>query len=228
MTPDQVRAALAGELSPPILVTGSGAAALVFYACADRGWEFRFDLDAAAARQVREEAYLAPPSGLRVIALNLDGASDRVQNMLLKVLEEPPGATRFVLAASERPLATVASRCRVLVLGLTVPEAVNATAEDVAAVGTAIRAARARLPSLLYETVRGWWKNAAQGRLPEPVRLLPAWAAEAATGRWRVFSPDLAPGVSPKLAVRLLAELSRHPGSRLAPAVALETVFSQE
>jgi len=89
-------------------------------------------------------------------------------------------------------------------------------------------AARARQSELLYQTVRGWWKNAPQGEQPGPVRLLPVWAAEALSGRWRVFSPDLVPGVSPELAFRLLAELSKRPGSRLGPAAALETVFRQE
>jgi hypothetical protein len=228
VTPEQVRAALAGDLPAATLVTGPGSGALVFYASAGRGWDFRFDLDAAAARQVREDACRSVPSGLRVIALNLDGASERVQNMLLKVLEEPPETTRFVLAASERPLATVVSRCRVLVLGLTVPEPATASAEDVAAVGTVIRAARTRQPALLYQTVRGWGKNMPAGQQCEPARLLSAWAAEALSGQWRVFGPDLAPGVRPELAYRLLAELSKSPGSRLAAAVALETVFRQE
>jgi DNA polymerase III, delta subunit len=227
MTPDQVQFQLAGELAPATLVTGPGAGLLVAGQAGALGWTLWYDLSAAEARQVREEACLAPVSGLRVTALVLDGASDRVQDMLLKVLEEPPEATRFVLASTGRPLPTVVSRCRVLVLGPGEPEAVAAAA-DVAAVGAVIRAARARQPSVLYPAVRGWWKDAAPGKEPEPFRLLRAWAAEAASGRWRVFSPDLAPGVSPQRAVRLLAELARYPGSRLAPAVALETVFSQE
>lgn len=228
MTPEQVLAQLSGELPPATLVTGSGAGLVVAGLAGACGWTLWYDLSAADARQVREEACLAAPSGLRVIVLNLDGASEQVQNMLLKVLEEHPVTTRFVLTAARRPLPTVVSRCRVLVLGQSGPEAVTATAADIAAVGTAIRAARARQPSVLYPVVRGWWKSAAPGKEPEPVRLLRAWSAEAASGRWQVFSPGLAPGVSPERAVRLLAELARYPGSRLGPAVALETVFSQE
>jgi hypothetical protein len=228
MTPEQVLVQLAGDLPPATLVTGSGAGLVVAGLAGASGWTFWYDLSAADARQVREEASLAAPSGLRVIMLSLDGASDRVQDMLLKVLEEPPETTRFVLAATRSPLPTVVSRCRVLVLGAGEPEAVTAAAADIAAVGIAIRAARARQPSVLYQVVRDWRKNAAPGKEPEPVRLLRAWSAEAASGRWRVFSPHLAPGVSADRAVKLLAELARYPGSRLGPAVALETVFSQE
>jgi hypothetical protein len=219
MTPDQVRAELGGELPPSVLVLGRGAGELVFRACSDRGWEFRWDVNAEAARQVLAEAALAPLRDLRVIALSLDGASEQVQNMLLKVLEEPSADTRFILAATARPLPTVVSRSRVLVLGHEAREVPAASTQDKAVVAAAVRAARSRQPLVLAQAVREW--------KPEHHRLLEAWATEAATGRWARFSADLAPGVTPDQALRLLAELTRRAGSKLAPVVALDLVFSQ-
>jgi DNA polymerase III, delta subunit len=218
MTPEQVRVQLAGSLPPALLVLGPQAWALASEA-AGPGWDVRETLDAQVARQVRADAWMSPAEGGRVFLLRLDGVTEQVQHMLLKVLEEPPPGIRFVLAASRRPLKTVASRCLVLTLGSTgdvgdVPEV-----RDVAAVGAAIKAARAGQVHELSEAVRGW--------APAHAGLLSMWAGEAASGRWRVFGPGLAPGVSQVQALRLAAELGRWRGSRLGPAVALEQVFSR-
>ena len=218
MTPEQVLAELAGELPPATLVLGPGAGALVLGACAVHGWPFRFDLNAAAARDIRDNAWWAS-RGARVTALNLDGASAQVQNMLLKTLEEPPDCTRFVLAAARRPLPTVVSRCRVLVAAREAgPE--PADSRDKAAVASVVRAARSGQAALLAQNLRGW--------LPAQAQLLAVWAAEAVSGQWKVFGPDIAPGVSPEQALRLLTELARYPGARLGTRVALEAVFSGE
>jgi len=219
VTPDQVLAELAGDLPSATLVLGPGAGALVFEACADRGWTFRWDLNAAAARQVRDEAQMLPPSGLRVMVLSLENASVQVQNMLLKILEEPPASTRFVLAAESRPLPTVVSRCRVLVLGR---EAAGESPDpkDKAAVAAALRAARSGQPALLAQALRNW--------VPAQAGLLAVWAAEAVSGRWAVFGPDAVPGVSSGQALRLLTELARYQGTRLGTLVALQEVFSPE
>jgi hypothetical protein len=214
VTPEQVRDALRGDLPPATLVLGPGARMLVLGALPEYGWR---DLDADAARQIRAEAYLAAPSGLRVIVACLDGASLRVQNMLLKVMEEPPPSTRFVLAAVKHPLPTVVSRCRVLVIGQEVARE-EPDPRDKTAVATAVRAARSGQSSLLAQALRSW--------VPAQARLLSVWAAEAASGQWAVFSSDTVPGVSPEQAMRLLAELARYPGAKLGALAALESVFS--
>jgi hypothetical protein len=216
MTPDQVIAELAGDLAPATLVLGPGSWPLVTQAAGPE-WLLRHDLSAGDARQVRESAWLLPCGSLRVIALCLDKVTAQGQNMLLKVLEEPPAGTRFVLAAERRPLPTVVSRCRVLVVG---QEAAGEPADprDKAAVSTALRAARSGQAVLLAQTLRNW--------LPAQARLLAVWAAEAASGQWKVFDSGTAPGVSADQAVRLLAELACYPGAKLGALVALETVFS--
>lgn len=224
MTPEQVRAALAGELPPATLVLGAGAWELLWSA-AGPDWTYREGLDAATARLIRQEADLRATGQRRVTALRMDGVTPLVQNMLLKLLEEPPADTRFVLAAEKRPLPTVASRCRVLVLGSHDRETPEAGPQDVAAVAAAVKAARTGRIPVLAGLVRDWYKAADPGKQPEPVRLLGMWAAEAACGRWKAFGPDLAPGVTPAQAYALLAELDRFAPARLAPVTALERAF---
>jgi hypothetical protein len=220
VTPEQVRAELAGDLAPSTLVLGSGAGVLVSGVCAGHGWAYRDGLNAEAARQVRDEAWFSPLDGLRVTALCMDGASARVQNMLLKTLEEPPAGTRFVLAAGAWPLPTVVSRCRVLVLGQAVADAEVPDDRDLAAVGSALRMARAGERPALARAIRAW--------SPACPVLLVTWAAEAASGRWAVFSPGFAAGTGQDQAVRLLAELSRWGTARIGLQVALDRVLGPE
>jgi hypothetical protein len=175
-------------------------------------------LSPADVRQLRENVWLLPARGVRVVALCLDKASVQVQNMLLKVLEEPPSGTRFVLTGERRPLDTVVSRCRVLVVGQEAAEG-ETDPRDKAAVATALRAARSGQTALLAQALRGW--------VPAQAKLLTVWAAEAASGQWKAFGPDTVPGVSTDQAMRLLTELARYPGAKLGALVALETVFSQ-
>lgn len=217
MTPEQVLAELAGELPPATLVLGPGAWALVAQAAGPE-WLLQHDLAAGDARQVRESAWLLPRGGVRVVALGLDKASEQVQHMLLKVVEEPPPGTRFVLAAEHRPLPTVVSRCRLLVAGR--EEAQDAAdSRDKAAVAAAVRAARSGQGVLLAQTLRNW--------VPAQARLLTVWAAEAVSGQWKVFGPDTAPGVSTEQAMRLLTELARYPGAKAGTFAAFDAAFAQ-
>lgn len=217
MTPDQVLAALAGDLPPATLVLGDGAWPLVGQA-AGPDWLLKWDLAASDARRVRESVFLLPLDGLRVIALCLDKASDQVLNMLLAMLEDPPTGTRFVLAATERPLDTVVSRCWLLPLAAAVAAPVPPPAAEVNVVAAAVKAACGGSPQALTAVLRGWQ--------PVHARWLAAWAAEVAAGRYRLFAPGLVPGVTRSQAVNLLAELSRHrTGTRLAAHVSLERAF---
>jgi hypothetical protein len=220
MTPEQAKTALAGDLPPVLLVAGPGAAKLVFEASLEHRWtRWWFDLTAASAREIIAEAWLVPESP-RVTALNMDGASIQVQNMLLKVLEEPPPGNSFVLAASGPLLDTVLSRCQVLRAGAGPEEAAVPDSRDVLAVGGAVRAARAGNSVQLAQMVREW--------SPARAQLLVQWAAEAAAGRWKVFAETAVPGVRPEQALRLLQELAVRAGSRLAPVVALQASFPAE
>jgi hypothetical protein len=216
MTPEQAREALARELPPTLLLLGRGAGVVLLEACGDLNWTYRYELNAAAAREIRDGAWTVPGGQVRVYALNMAKAGAQVQNTLLKTLEEPPPGCRFVLAAERALLPTVMSRCRLLVLGAA-QEAEIAGAADKTAVATALKAAQSGSAALLVQAVRGW--------TPAQVTVLTAWAAEAASGRWEDFSPGFAPGVTPEQALRVLEGLSRWPGAKLAPVVALERAF---
>jgi DNA polymerase III delta subunit-like protein len=229
MTPEQVRAHLAGSLPPATLVRGADAWELAASAAAP-GWQLRADLDMAAVREVLAAAYLLPSAAdARVYLMSLDGASAMVQNALLKVLEEPLPTSRFVLsaAADAMVLPTIASRCRLLPLARS-RASVAFDARARGAVAAAIDAAREGRHAELAALVRGWWSEsplAGQSRPPH-LHLLEAWAAEAASGRWARFDPGFAPGVRPAQALRLLGELARCPGARLGPTTALDRAFS--
>jgi hypothetical protein len=222
VTPEQVRAALEGDLPPATLVRGAGAWELA--GALDRpAWHVTGKLDAAAAREVHRTAWLRPTGEQRVYLICLDGASAAAQNSLLKVLEEPPATTRFVLASAGRVLPTIASRCRLLPLSGTADDPAMADPRIRMSVAAAVDAARRGQHLRLAATVRGWFKETPKDA-PQP-RVLAAWAAEAASQRWRAFGPDFAPGVTPSEALQLLADLARMPGARLAPQVALARVF---
>jgi hypothetical protein len=217
VTPDEVTLAVCHSRSAAVLVLGPG------------GWELLdrlrdviplhsvyAALAADDVRVLREELWMASER-TRTVAVNLNGASERVQNMLLKALEDPPGQVRFVLASAVRPLPTVVSRCWAVTLGREAAASGLPEPADVAEVGTALRTA-ADQPAMLAAALRGI--------LPAQVRLLARWASEAATGRWQTFGPDFAPDIDPVRAQALVAELARWDGTRLGPLVALRKAFS--
>lgn len=222
MTPAEVRAVLARRLPPVTLVLGPGAWELVTDQAEAAG---AFDvvairtLTADLAREVIRQAHVA--GGLSFI-IGLDEASEAAQQALLKVLDDPPLAVTFVLTAGQPVLQTVMSRCQVLPLAgpyeRELPAEQPDAAETRAAVGAAIRAARAGRPALLSAAVKGWG--------PEHGLALGLWAQEAATGRWERFSPGFAPGVTSAQALRVLEVLTRYRGARTAAVVALDRVFA--
>jgi DNA polymerase III delta subunit-like protein len=223
VTPDQVSSALA-ELPPAALVLGSGSWALVqgIYerqpASVIRMQAGR--LDPQTAREVVYSSFILPPSGsYQLFAINLAGAGQQAQNILLKVLEERPGLSRFLLAADRPPLGTIMSRCQVYRLS---PRAAEEGAELAGLrrqVSAAVRAARDGHAEVLEAAMRGWE--------PAHAGQLQAWAAEAASGRWVKFSADFAPGVTSRQALAILHVLSSFPGSRTASRVALDQAFGR-
>lgn len=202
-------------------------------------------LTADIARRVVETA---PVRGWQqVYVLDLDNSTEAAQNILLKVLEEPPAHCRFILIASGSPLATIMSRSRVHRLGLLSDEQVEqvlrtqgippaqaaaaapsgrgrvapamAAAGDkdagrvTSVVAAAIRAAVAGGGPAMDMALRNWTY--------EHTAVMRRWAVEASSQRWVAFSPDFAPGVTPRCAMRALEALSEYPDARTGPAVAL-------
>lgn len=212
-------------------------------------------LDAAAARTVVQFAGSAMPARpFKVAILDLTGASEQAQNVLLKVLEEPPPGIRFILLSSRRPLPTIVSRCVVYRLGLLSDESVAgvlqtlgvppeaaqraapagrgrvapaleaAVADDTRArgvVSAVLKAGVAQDSEVLELAFRNWESEV-------HTRLLAQWAGEAATGRWQVYAPSFAPGVTALQARRVMEVLARYPGAKLAAPVAVAAAFFRE
>jgi hypothetical protein len=206
-------------------------------------------LSANDAKQVADQLAYIPPFGeLKVFIIRLDGAVPAAQNILLKTLEEPTPGLRFFLVATEPPLATISSRCRLFRFGLLsdgevgqVLRQTGMNAESAAfhaplgagrvrparegvsphargQVVSALRALAARDPGLLSAALRDWDLAAHE--------LLAQWATEAASGRWRVFTDESAPGLGPSSARLLLGRLGSYSQSapKLAAYAALDSL----
>lgn len=218
MDAEKVFARLAGQLPQAVLLLGPGG-----WELGQRLWEVHGTpyglvvtwLGAEDARTVRDQAWVLPPSGVKVFLIGLDRSSAQAQNILLKTLEEPPATARFLLAASSPPLPTVTSRCQVYPVGSLAPADGDARVRS--SVGSAVRAARDGHPMLLEMALRGWE--------PAHVAQLRAWAAEAAARHWCSFDADFAPGVTTRQALAILSVLGSYEGARTAAAVALERAF---
>lgn len=218
MTPESARDVLTRYLPQAVLLLGPGSRELGTELGLVYGLQEDIPvLDADAARRVRDQVQFIPPHPPLVYLIGLDGASVPAQNMLLKVLEEPPPWVRLILASAHEPLKTIVSRCQVVTLA----GGAGRAAPDPRArgqVGTAVKAARNGSQVLLAQAMKGWG--------PPHGQLLQDWAFEAAAGHWARFDPGFAPGVTPGQALALLEALARYPGSPLGPLVALAEVFS--
>jgi hypothetical protein len=170
-------------------------------------------LTAENARRAVNFSQIAPFGPFKAIIIVLYGASAQAQNILLKVLEEPPPTVRFILVATSRPLPTIVSRCQVITVpGETAsPEADQKVTAQVAA---ALNAANAGDLRGLDTALSGW--GALQHAALE-VRLTGAsLSAEDARESWE--------------ARRMLGALGRFAGAnpRLAAHAALISVLGDK
>jgi len=258
---DDIRSQLERQLPPVTLLLGPAsigkrvlASHLAVYhgvhaADTHGAWELR----AAAARTARHLAQVAPFGPFRVFLFDLDGSSEGDQNALLKVLEEPPPTVRFLLVASERPLATVMSRstlyrlsllsdnevCQVLSgLGLPLSEANRFASVGRGQVAPALAAATSaneddRPRAVLAAAIKAaqshdlvLYQAAVRNWDEVHSRLAGEWAQEAATGRWLRFDAKFAPGVSPDQAREVLEWLTAYSNTRLRGIVALQKALA--
>ncbi len=210
---------------------------------------------AAAAREIVETVPRLMQDGSQLaVVIGLDGTTEAAQNILLKVLEEPPPHVRFLLTASRPPLPAVASRAvlyRVsLLTDIQVAEVLERFCDHSEAlrcaplgrgrVAPALEAAREAGDGGRLRTSVAAALRAAQGGdwaaldlvlrawTPAHAGVLLDWAQEAASGRWLRFSAGFVPGASPEQARRVLRLLARYEGARNAAAVALAGAFSKE
>lgn len=208
-------------------------------------------LTAEVARDLRDWAFRAPSGPGKAAIIRLDDATDAALNVLLKVLEEPPAPARFLLTATRPTLDTIASRAACYPLGyLSAAELTKVLVERLGmdprlaprAVARGRGSVRAALASVQAEPERAWvlgvlkalidrdadlldqaltaWDQAAHD-------LLKAWAIEAVTGRWRVFTGTEAPGLlGGDIPLRLVRGLGLAGRPRLAARAVLSGFVS--
>jgi replication-associated recombination protein RarA len=209
------------------------------------------ELTATGARSVSEQLARVRPFGKqRAFIIRLDGSSEQAQNILLKVLEEPLDGVRFFLIASQPPLPTILSRCVAFRFGLlsdsevaeilvqtgmgrevaqqsallgagrVQPAAAGVSAQARGQVVSVLRALSAHDSGQLMHALRQWDSPAHE--------LLAQWAAEAAAGRWRVFTEDSC-SLGPNEARRLLGRLCTYSAAapRLAAFAVLEPLCTR-
>lgn len=171
-------------------------------------------LTATAARSLIAYAGVAPFGPFKAFIIRMDEASEQAQNIMLKVLEEPPTSARFILlSARSRPLPTIMSRCQVVVVPATEHPAVLET-RLAAQVSAALKAAAAADLAGLDAALAGWGSEhqaALEAQLIET-----ALEGSVAKERWQ--------------ARRLLGALGRFAGAspRLATHAALVSTLDRE
>lgn len=175
----------------------------------------RHHVSAADARNIVKFAGTAPFGPLKVVVAVLDGSTPQAQNILLKVLEEPPHSLRFILVGTARPLPTVVSRCQVI----TVPGQEDSPEDDPKVTGTVTAALKAAAAADLrgLDSALAGWGDAHHAALS--LQLAEIAAAGEGPG-----------GITRQQARRLLGALARHLSAhpRLAAHAALVTVFADK
>lgn len=167
----------------------------------------------AQAEEVKHFVARRSAGKFKLVTVRLDGASPTAVNSLLKVLEEPPDNSRFILLSAREPLLTVQSRAMVVSFGyLTQAQVYELLTERFSmaperaevvskAAGGSVRRALAYGELELSKTVVVSCLRAAaigneellQNALARfdvaELALLKLWAVEATSRVWRVFSP---------------------------------------
>lgn len=206
-------------------------------------------LDADAARWVIRLSGVFAQGPLRVVIIRLDGAQENAANILLKSLEEPPPALRFILLAPKLPYPptltsrAVLSRCgfltdrevaKVLQLGGMDPASAAwaapyghgqvrpaMEADTLSSIRGVVIAALRATAAHDMETLERALKRWDDAAHDSLIR----WAYEAASGKWRFYSRADSAGLDDgDFPYRLLvaASASRQVRPRLAATVALE------
>jgi len=223
----QVYRVLAAELPPVTLLLGDyfleygaliselarhhkvGTADMLFLA---------MPISAADARSLVSHVNVAPFGPFKLVAAILDNASEQAQNILLKLLEEPPGTARFILMSSEPPLPTIVSRAQVYRFGVQLRQQ-EADDEAQGKVSAAVRAAMTGNQGLLLALCEGFEAR--------HIAMLSRWAQSQATGKRPELYPDgaMEPEVPVRVARKVLQSLAAV--DRARPVNAAVTALTQ-
>jgi hypothetical protein len=211
---------------------------------------FEPELSIDAVRELIRWVHTAPQSSeFKVAVIRLDHvrsdgtswrASSRTLAAMLKLLEEPPATTRFVLLATEPTMPMIRSRAMELQAGLLDPEqvaeilyAVSDLSESEAKrasllgggrVGVSLSLVTRGTEGSVQAVVDVLTSLVAHDRLAltekariwndQDTEMLIRWAHESITGVWSVFDGAGAPEVSPFAAERILRSVSAARGAR--------------
>lgn len=176
------------------------------------------------ARNLVTVAAVHPFSPYTLAVVLTDAASEQAQNILLKLLEEPPPTLRVILIATRSPLPTIVSRARVHRFGVQAREETAVEDATQAKVASAVRAAQAGDEGLLLAACKDFDDA--------DVIALRQWAISQA---W-AYRSDLYPGepaeprVPARTARRVITALSQHPKARPvnAAVAALSLAFGED
>ncbi len=134
------------------------------------------DLDKQAYEDVCQFCSLKPFGDLKLVAINLTGASSKLQCSIMQLLEEPSSNVKFVLFSESNLSSTLLSRCQVLsIYTEDVP-----TEETKRKVLRALAATSLGEKKILCDILAKW--------APEDTEAMRIWAFERLSGRFRVFS----------------------------------------
>lgn len=190
----------------------------------------------------------------KLVIARLDGASENALNSMLKLLEEPPASTRFILLASRPTLPTIMSRSVILRCGLLTDAQVAAvlqlTGMSADHASRLAECGRGSVRDALASEQQGAVKSLMLAALKavalkdaellartmtrwtdESHAMLIQWAFECASGRWVVFTETESYGLAaqPAIARVMLGALSAASTapSRLVARAVLEDACSR-
>ncbi len=203
------------------------------------------------ARDLHRFFGTAPFGPSKVAILNLDRASSASLNVLLKLLEEPPKASSFLMFATNAPLLTIQSRAmtlrcnylsdeevyQVLVARFAMEPQDARTAASLsggqiskALESPDIMTTKSPVLSVLKATAEGnepLFYNALTKWGAQEHKLFCTWAIEARTARWSVFTPEESFGLTKdsKLIERINKALRTGARPRIAVKLALMDIL---
>lgn len=134
------------------------------------------DFDIQAYQDVLEFSSLKPSGDLKLVVINLTGATAKQQRSLLQLLESPDELVRYVLFSESDLIPTLTSRCQVLrVYERLVPQSETKTKVLKALASTSLGEKK-----LLLDTLSKWGA--------EDTETVKIWAYESLSERYETFS----------------------------------------
>lgn len=141
------------------------------------------EFDMQAYEDVLGFSQTKPYGSLKLVAMNLTGATAKQQRSLLQLLEAPFVQVKFILFSETDLIPTLTSRCQVLrVYNRFIPQSDNRTKALKALASTSLGEKK-----LLLDTLSKWTH--------EDTEAVKIWAYESLSGRYETFSREEVEGL---------------------------------